>query len=208
MRLPAVPHQTDLSSDFGNLTLSNTDAEAAAGSRPYSEDVADRNIESFGSRLSYEGSASGSAGRGSFEQRSRPHRKSVGNAQPLIPDQDRHSESVAIRNGARNDISGGRRDVPQPLEVKKRTSGDSARHADGYSTAQRDFADRRSLSRKQDVKDLRRSQDMTRANMSDFPSRDARRSIDQHSIGRSSLDKPLPTAPSAERGLELSLIHI
>lgn len=199
-RLPDLPQQRDLSSEFENLTFSDANIEDAVGNRPYSEDVADRNIDSRGlDEMSTGIPSTGDMKRSSDDPlRSLPGARSaartaVANAQPSVPKQDRYSEDVAawdISQGKKPALSG-EHDLPQPLSVNKSRSAavPGANRGSAHISGN-------TLSRKPEVKDLRRSQEAAPVSTS---------------VGRSSLDKSLPAAPvtglEAGRGAQEPVKH-
>lgn len=179
-RLPSVTHQSDLSSDLQHLTLDN-----AAGKHPYSENVADRNIQ---------------------QREPRANGYLPPNVKPLVPKFDRFSEDVANWNMVQNEKpTGSLRDLPPPLKVKKRASMDSRPDSTGYPISPTSSHGSHGLARKPDFPDLRHSSDVARSQSPPLPTRNIRRSLEVPGSGsnRLSLDKPLPPRPSMEYAREL-----
>jgi len=182
LRLPDVAHQSDLSSDLQHLTLSE-----AVGRRPYSEDVADRNM----ARRKPVGTG---PSRHSSEAANR-------NVKPLIPQATRHSEDVANWNMVQDEKPRTSTDQPQPLQVRKR--GSISAQGSGVAAP----ISGRGLTHKQNDKDLRRtSVDAARPRSPVVRSHEPKRSVDsdRHRIKRSSLEKPLPSRPSADFAEDLN----
>lgn len=173
--LPTVRHESDLSTDLQHLTVSN-----AAGQQPFSEDVADRNIERRKPRAETRKPVSAQPNGGMATK---------GSVKPLVPGGQRYSEDVANWNIVQNErpLVGGMQGMPPPLNVKKRSSTESPPVSP-------------TLSHKPDVGDLRRS-----SGSPTVRARSPKRSLDAgyRSIRRSSLDKPLPSAPSDEYAAEI-----
>ncbi|KAK5118221.1 hypothetical protein LTR85_008201 [Meristemomyces frigidus] len=188
-KLPLVPHESDLSTDLQHLTMSD-----AAGQQPFSEDVADRNINR-------RKAASIEARRAVFEQPNGTTTR-AGNAKPLVSGAQPYSEDVANWNIVQNGPLSSQQSAPAPLNVKKRGSVDPRAENFGTPITPTTSADGRSLSRKPVVSELRRSSDAVRSGNPLMPTSDAMRSGEagrrSNSIRRSSLHKPLPPAPSDE----------
>ncbi|KAK5136626.1 hypothetical protein LTR08_002640 [Meristemomyces frigidus] len=171
-KLPDVRHESDLSHDLRHMTTSD------AGVEPYSEDVADRN-------LNKRKTVTQSTMRPSSEQTNRP----VGG----------YSEDVAPNDRS---VGSNARGAPAPLNFKKRATGDSRGVRFGEPASAAASANGHSLARRSDVSDLRVSSDADRlGNASSYSQRgslDATRNP-KSSLRRSSLQKPLPTVPSDAR---------
>ncbi|KAK5746013.1 hypothetical protein LTR17_001143 [Elasticomyces elasticus] len=171
LRLPKVPHQSDLSSDLQHLTLSD-----AAGREPYAEDVADRNI---GARKPVQSGAN------------RPVSDLVQN----YNGSPRQSQDMPERSFVQH---GGRpaNEVPQPLRVHKRGSIDDGRNGSVGSPITPVTS--HGLNHKANVNDLRKSSDVARSRDPQTYRHEPKKSMDAdpHRVRRSSLAKPLPPRPS------------
>ncbi|KAK0344711.1 hypothetical protein LTS02_014440 [Friedmanniomyces endolithicus] len=187
LRLPNVPHQSDLSSDLQHLTLSD-----AAGREPYSEDVADRNI------------AKRKPLRNGVERPLSQQSYTPFNATPLLPHGDRHAEDVANRNTGQNRGLGGPSvssyDTPSPLRVQKREPIDNQAGGIGSPITPVTSYGGRGLNHKANDNDLRRSSDVARSQSPNLQRVEPRTSTDsdRRRIKRTSLEKALPARPSDE----------
>ncbi|TKA53506.1 hypothetical protein B0A55_13718 [Friedmanniomyces simplex] len=189
VRLPKVPHQSDLSSDLQYLTLSD-----AAGREPHSEDVADRNIAK-------RKPVRNGAARPLSEQVNTPT-----NVKPLLPQADRHSEGVADWSIVQNrGLGGPAHDVPSPLRVQKRGSIDDRAGSIGSPITPVTSHGNHGLNHKANVNDLRRSSDVARSRSPNLQRGEPKNSLDSdhRRIKRASLEKPLPARPSDEFAADL-----
>lgn len=177
-RLPSLPQQSALSSDLQSFTTKDYSL-----ARPLSEVAAERSAKERTARK--------------LEYRS-AQVPTMGNAQPLVPRSDRYSEDVANWNIAQgtNSAPKGAHDLPAPLRVGQGGSGDSQAGSTGSPVVRTTSAESHSLTRKPVYNNLRKSQDATRP----MTPENRKTSIDDGNrrVKRSSLDKPLPAAPSDE----------
>lgn len=188
--LPQVPHESDLSADLEDMKLSDTPSKA-----PHSETMANRNVIKRKPRQAEARAA---------DAMPSSARSPVGNVKPLAPAQDRYSEDVANWNIVQNQkpVIGGLHDIPAPLQVKKGPL-DSRAGGNGSPLTPTTSAESHVLAHKQFYNSLRPSQESARPTSSAVPDRDPRRSVEKGHIKRSSLEKPLPSAPSDEYNAEL-----